>query len=83
MINSTHIIQSRPSENSANCTSTEDLQTICSCDVTIIESFELPMNFIFGVTESSQGNTHSAALLGFSEALPQYYTVDTIIMSKL
>ena len=76
MVNSTHIIQSRPSEGSANCTNTE---TIC-CDVTSIESFEQPMSLIFGVTESSQGNTHSALLLGFS-AMPQY-TVDTIIMSK-
>ena len=81
MINSTHVIQSCSSRGSTNCTSSGDLFTVC-CDVTNIESFELPMNFIFGVTESAQENTHiNAALLGFSGALPQY-RVDTIIMSK-
>ena len=41
--------------------------------MTNIEGFDLPMNFIFGVTESAQRNTHNTALLGFSNAMPQYH----------
>ena len=62
---------------SANCSG--EFLIIC-CDVINIESFQLPMNFIFGVTESAQGNTHGAALLGFSDSLPQY-RVDAVAMS--
>ena len=80
VINSTYAIFSRPSEGSANCTTGGDLQTVC-CDVTVIEGFELPMDFVFGVTESPQGNTHSAVLLGFSDMVPQY-GVDSIVIDK-
>ena len=53
------------------------------CDRTNIEGFDLPTsNFVFGVTESAQGNTHGATLLGFSDSLPQY-RVDTIHFNKV
>ena len=39
------------------------------------------MNFIFGVTESAQGNTHDAALLGFHETIPEY-RVDTVLLDS-
>ena len=68
-------IASRLPVNSANCTNT-------CCDRTNIEEFDLPTsNFAFGVTESAQGNTHGATLLGFSDTLSQYW-VDTIQFNK-
>ena len=39
------------------------------------------MNLIFGVTESTQGNTHRATLLGYHDALPQYW-VATVLLNK-
>ena len=60
-------------------TSSGELRTVC-CDVTNIDTFDLPMNFVFEVTESAQGNTNGATLLGFSTS-PQY-RVDTITVSK-
>ena len=79
MINSTYVIESRRSAGSASCTNSGG-QFTC-CDVTDIESFDLPMNFIFGVTESAQGNTHEATLLGFSDALSQY-RVNSVLLVK-
>ena len=35
------------------------------CDREVIEGFDLQNSFIFGVTESAQGNTAGATLLGF------------------
>ena len=70
VINSTYVIESRSSAGSASCTSSGD-QVTC-CDVTNIASFDLPTNFIFGVTESGQGNTHEATLLGYHDSLPQF-----------
>ena len=65
--------------SSENCTN-GGRQVTC-CDVTDISGFVLPVNFIFGVTEVAQGNTHGATLLGFADALPQY-RVDTILLNK-
>ncbi len=79
VINRTYLIQSFGSMGSATCTSSGDY--ITCCDVTSTESFDLPMTFIFGVTESAQGNTHNAALLGFADALSQY-RVGTLILPK-
>ena len=71
MINSIYDITSRLPVNSENCTNDGQVRTCC--DRTNIEGFDLSMsNFTFGVTESAQGNTHEAALLEFSAALPQY-----------
>ena len=39
------------------------------------------MNFIFGVTEAAQGNTHGATLLGFADFLSQY-RVDSMLQGK-
>ena len=80
VINSTHVIQSRHSAGSASCRNSEQDQVTC-CDVTNIERFDLPMDFIFGVTESAQGNTHGATLLAYATALPQY-RVNTVILNK-
>ena len=79
VIISTYIIQSHGSVSGASCTSSGD-QVTC-CDRTNIESFDLPVNFIFGVTESVQGNTHGATLVGYHGALPQY-TVNAILINR-
>ncbi len=65
VINRTCVIQS--SHPTDNCTGGGN-QLIC-CDMTNIESFDLPVNFIFGVIESAQGNTHGATLLGYHETV--------------
>ena len=79
-ISSIYVLHSLGSRGSASCTNSGN-QVTC-CDVTNIDRFDLPMpNFIFGVTESAQGNSHNAALLGFADALPQYQ-VDTILLNK-
>ena len=51
------------------------------CEVKNITSFNLPVNFVFGVTRSAQGNTHEATLLGFHQALSQYL-VDTVVLYR-
>ena len=38
-------------------------------------------SFAFGVTESAQGNTHGATLLGFSDLMTQY-RVSAILFNK-
>ena len=40
--------------------------------IIIINGFNLPVDFMFGVTGPSQGNTHSASLLGYHVSLSQY-----------
>ena len=80
VINSRYAIQSRGSQGSASCTNSGQGQVTC-CDVTDIKRFNLPMNFIFGVTESAQGNTAGATLLGYHDALPQY-RVNTVLLTK-
>ena len=80
-------IQSRPS--SEKCSTHKKTSTEECCDVTFIEGFELQRNnFIFGVTESAQGNTAGATLLAFfydddSFGLTQpEYAVFTVQVSK-
>ena len=80
LINNTYLIQSSPSKGSANCTNSGD-QTTC-CDVTNTERFDLPVNFIFGMTESAQGNTHDATLLGHYEVIYPQRIVGTTLVSK-
>ena len=80
MINSIYVIQSHPSEGSTNCTSSGD-QITC-CDVTNYERFDFPVNFIFGVTESAQGNTAGATLLGYHEATYPQRLVGTMQVTK-
>jgi hypothetical protein len=55
-------------------------QPLC-CDVINIENFYLPINFTFGVIESSQGNNAGATLLGFADSLPQYQ-VDVMLINR-
>ena len=78
------VIVSRPSslnEDSAYCMDVGGGRAKC-CDRTLIEGFDLPMNnFIYGVTESAQGNTAGATLLGFHESLSEY-RIDTLLVSK-
>ena len=63
LINSTYTIQSRGSVGSPHCDRSGD-QVTC-CDVTNIENFILPSNFIFGMISSAQSNTNGVTLLGF------------------
>ena len=80
VINSIYFILSHLPLDSANCTNDDEVHTCC--DRTNIEGFDLPtLNFAFGVIESAQGSTHEAALLGFSDALPQY-RVDVVPLNR-
>ena len=67
-----------------DATSCRSDQPLC-CDMIDIESFDLyisdSQNFIFGVTESAQGNTAGAALLGFPDSLPRYQ-VDVLLFNR-
>ena len=71
-----YAIDSRPdSLDSGSCMDTSNGMRRC-CAVEQISSFNLSVDFVFGVTGPSQGNTHSATLLGYHESLSQYL-VDT------
>ena len=76
MINRTYNIQSHGSVDSPYCNNSGD-QVTC-CDVTNIENFILPSNFIFGVT-SDQGKTNGVTLLAFHEA---EYGVDVGLLNR-
>ena len=79
------VIVSCPSslnEDSAYCMDVGGGKAKC-CDRTLIEGFDLPMNnFIYGVTESAQGNTTGATLLGFHDSTLSEYVIDTLLVSK-
>ena len=78
-ITNIHIIESHPNSlNAENCTG--GTQRRC-CDTKSVNSFILPANFAFGVTESPQGNTHGATLLGFHNSLSQY-SVNTVQLNR-
>ena len=51
------------------------------CDVEQINVLNLSANFVFGITGQSQGNTRSATLLGYSDALSQYQ-VNLILLNN-
>ena len=74
-----NVIQSYGSVNDASCKVSGE-QVMC-CDRTSINRFDLSQNFSFGVTESSQGSTAGATLLGFSDSLPQYQ-VDVVLINR-
>ena len=81
MITNLYVIDSRPdSLDSGSCMDTSNGMRRC-CDVEQISGFNLPVDFVFGVTGPSQGNAHSATLLGFSDALPQYRVTVVILNS--
>ena len=81
MITNLYVIDSRPdSLDSGSCMNTNSGTRRC-CDVEQISGFNLSENFVFGVTGPSQGNTHSASLLGFADFLPQY-RVDTTLLNS-
>ena len=81
-ITNLYAIDSRPdSLDSGSCMDTSNGMMRRCCDVEQISGFNLSVDVVFGVTESSQGNTHSASLLGFSDALPQY-RVDTVLLNS-
>ena len=72
-----YAIVSRPdSLDSESCMNINNGLMRRCCDVEQISSFNLSVDFVFGVTGASQGNTHSATLLGYHESLSQYL-VDT------
>ncbi len=69
------VIESHPdSLSGADCMDTGMGQAEC-CEREYISSFNFQTNnFVFGVTESAQGNTHGATLLGFFESQPGVYS---------
>ena len=79
-----YILERHPGSSSEEeCMNIGRGKTEC-CDREIIEGFDLQNNFIFGVTESAQGNTAGATLLGFFDdsmftVQPQYvvFTLQT------
>ena len=76
-ITNLYAIDSRPdSLDSEGCMNINNGLMRRCCDVEQISGFNLSENFVFGVTGPSQGNTHSASLLGYHESLSQYL-VDT------
>ena len=76
IITNLHVIDSRPdSLDSGSCMNTSNGMRRC-CNVEQISGFNLSVDFVFGVTGPSQGNTHSASLLGCHVSLSQYI-VDT------
>ena len=80
-ITNSYTIESRPdSSSSVVCGDVSSGRKDC-CDVDQINGFNLPVNFVFGVTGSSQGNTHSATLLGYFDTLSQYQ-VNTVIQNS-
>ena len=81
-------IESRPSLliSEDNCVDVGGGRAKC-CDRTLIEGFDLPMrNFNFGMTESAQGNTAGATLMGFIDdntfAIQPQYLVDTLQVNE-
>ena len=77
MITNLYAIDSRPdSLDSGSCMDINNGLMRRCCDVEQISGFNLSVDFMFGVTGPSQGNTHSAVLLGYHEGLSQYL-VDT------
>ena len=80
-ITNSYTIESRPdSSSSVTCTDVNSGRKEC-CDVDQINGFNWPDNFVFGVTGPSQGNTHSATLLGYFDTLPQYQ-VNTVLLNR-
>ena len=80
VIHRMYFIQSRASVT--KCTFIAALGRVVCCDRTNINNFDLPQNFIFGVAESAQGNTHEAKLLGYSSLLTSQYSVSTVVLTK-
>ena len=66
-----------------DCTNIEEGQVAC-CNRDDISSFNFQRSdmFVFGVTESAQGNTHGATLLGVHHSLAEY-TVHTLQLSAI
>ena len=81
-----YAIESRPDSMSGrgDCENIDGGMAKC-CDRQYISNFNFESNkFVFGVTESAQGNTHRATLLGFfdnEQSLPEYI-VDTVHIPK-
>ena len=82
-ITNTYTIESRPdSSSTVTCGDGSNGRKDC-CDVDQINGFgNLPDNFIYGVTGPSQGNTHSATLLGYFDSLSQYQ-VNTVLQNSI
>ena len=76
-------IESHPNaDNGAICMSTGVGLTEC-CDREYVSSFNIQTNnFVFGLTQSAQGNTHRATLLRFFESQLDY-TVDTLLIAAV
>ena len=74
-----HIVSHPDSLSEGRCTGSGNTGKCCDSDN--ISGFTLPMNFAFGVTRSSRGNTHGATLLGFHPSESQYL-VDTLLLNR-
>ena len=78
-----YTIESHPdaSSSEAECVYNDDEAIANCCDREYISNFNVETNnFVFGVIESAQGNTHRATLMGFHDSLSQYI-VDTLQLS--
>jgi hypothetical protein len=73
-------IASRPDSLDGNDCTDFDGGLVECCDREYISSFNFQINANFGVTESAQGNTHGATLLGVHESQNEY-RVDTLQLS--
>ena len=84
-----YTIESHPDTlyNETECVHNDD-EAYC-CDREYISNFDVEKNsFVFGVIESSQGNTHGATLMGFHDSLSpmpllSQYRVDTLQFSAI
>ena len=86
MVTKIYVLESHPSSLSeGECVNSGGRKTDC-CDQEVIEGFDLQMNFVFGVTESAQGNTAGATLLGFlndtSFSVQPEYVISSLQTSK-
>ena len=82
VVNNIFTIESRPAMLSSDSCTNDGTDSRRCCDVQQITRFTLPTNFIFAFTESTQGNTHGAVLLGFPDAAPQYHVNNVILLSR-
>ena len=84
VIDNIYTIESSPAQlGNDNCYGPPPTGDVRSCcDLKQIKSFTLPVNFAFAITESAQGNTHGANLLGFSDSRIEYTVSDVMLLNK-
>ena len=76
-------IESHPNSWSGTASCIRTIGQVECCDRVYISNFNFQTNnFVFGVTESAQGNTRNARLLGFHDVLAEY-SVHTLIIPTI